>query len=119
MEIDSRYDGSLNHKDVPAILRGVIQRRVKEIQKKAAKLQDSRLVTECRQASNQNLSFANLLSKAYAIRVVADYHPTTLVKFTSSRFELSGVSVNEAHEWVQLASIWSSAVLGVIRQENA
>lgn len=119
VEIDSKYENSLKHKEVPEMLRGSIQKRIKGIEKKARRLDDSRLVTECRQASNQNLSFAEVLSKAYATRVVADYNPNTQVNFDSPRFELSGVSVNEAHDWVQIASVWSAAVLGVIRQENA
>lgn len=119
VEIDSKYESSLSHKEIPSMLRGMIQRRIKGIQKKASRLDDSRLVTECRQASSQNLSFADVLSKAYAIRVVADYNPHTQVKFNPPRFELSGVSVNEAHDWAQLASVWSTAVLSVIRQENA
>lgn len=117
--IDQKYEHSLKHKEIPDMLRGSIQRRIKKIEKKAIKLDDSRLVAECRQASHQNLSFADVLSKAYAIRVVADYNPNTQVNFNPDRFELSGVSVNEAHDWTQLASVWSSAVLGVIRQENA
>lgn len=119
VEIDSKYQHTLSHKEIPEMLRGKIQKRIKAIQRKASRLDDARLVSECKQASSQNLKFAEVLSKAYAIRVVADYNPDTQVDFTSPRFQLSGVSVNEAHDWNQLASVWSSAVLGVLRQENA
>jgi len=119
VEIDAKYEDSLKHKEIPGMLRGSIHKRIGKIMKKASKLDDTRLVAECRQASSQNLSFAEVLSKAYAIRVVADYNPHTQVKFNPPRFELSGVSVNEAHSWAQLASVWSAAVLRVIRQENA
>lgn len=117
--IDRKYEHSLKHKEIPSMLRATVQKRIKAIEKKAHKLDDTKLVTECKQASSQNLSFAQVLEKAYAIRVVADYNPGTLVSFNKPRFELSGVSVNEAHNWPELATVWSSAVLGVIRQENA
>lgn len=119
VQIDNRYRNSLNHKDVPALLRNTIQKRIKTIQKKADKLGDSSLVKECRQAGSQNLSFALVLEKAYATRVVADYNPDTAVDFRSVRFTLSGVEVTDAHDWLEKANLWSSIVQNIIRQENA
>ncbi|NVK97501.1 hypothetical protein KQ247_13925 [Ruegeria pomeroyi] len=119
VSIDRKYESSLNHKGVPDLLRGVIQKRIKAIQKKADKLGDQLLVKDCRQANSRNLKFANTLEKAYAIRVVADYTPETAVDFRSSRFSLSGVAVTEAHDWLGEATLWASLLLDVIRQENA
>lgn len=119
VRVDSKYKDSLNHRGAPDFLRGTIQKRIKAIEKKANKLGDAPLVSECRQASSQNLSFAETLEKAYAIRVVADYTPETAVDFRSDRFTLSGVAVTEAHDWLAKANLWSSVILNIIRQENA
>ncbi|WP_131821805.1 hypothetical protein [Salipiger marinus] len=119
INIDSKYEGNIKHKNIPEILRGTIQRRIKALQRKADKLGDVSLVQGCRQASSINLGFAETLEKAYAIRVVADYTPETLVDFRSARFKLSGVPVTEAHEWVAKAEHWSIIVLAIVRQENA
>ncbi len=119
VDIDKKYENSLNHKGVPELLRGTIQKRIKAIQKKADKLGDVSLVNDCRQASSQNLTFALMLEKAYAIRVVADYTPETAVDFRSDRFTLSGVAVTDAHDWLSKANLWSSLLLNVVRQENA
>lgn len=118
VEIDKKYEHSLNHKDIPILLRSNIQKRISAIRRKADKLGDYSLVTECHQASSRNLKFASILEKAYAIRVVADYTPDTAVDFRSDRFTLSGVPVTEAHDWLAQATLWSSLILNVVRQEN-
>lgn len=118
VNVDKKYESSLNHKGIPELLRGTIQKRIKAIQRKASKLGDAQLVKDCLQASSQNLTFAEILEKAYAIRVVADYTPETAVDFRSDRFSLSGVAVTEAHEWLAKANLWSSLLLNVVRQEN-
>ena len=83
--VDQKYDASLNHKGIPELLKGTVQRRIKAIQKKASKLGDTSLVTDCRQTGSQNLALAVMLEKAYATRVVADYTPQTPVDFRSDR----------------------------------
>lgn len=119
VKIDKKYENSLNHKGIPELLRGTIQKRIKATQRKASKLGDSTLVRECQHASSQNLTFAQVLEKAYAIRVVADYTPETAVDFRSDRFTLSGVAVTEAHDWLEKANIWASLISNIVRQENA
>lgn len=118
VHIDKKYDAP-NHKGIPDLLKGPIQKRIKSIQKKADRLGDTSLVNDCRKANSQNLEFAEILEKAYAIRVVADYTPETAVDFRSNRFTLSGVAVTEAHDWVAKAKIWSLQLINVVRQENA
>lgn len=119
VSIDAKYANSLSHKNVPDLLKGTIQKKLKTIQRKAARLDDTKLVNECHQASSQNLDFANVLEKAYATRVVADYTPTTAVDFRSPRFTLTGVTVTEADGWLSKADLWSTIILSVIRQDNA
>jgi hypothetical protein len=116
--IDDKYANSLTHKGIPELLKGTVHKRIKAIQRKADKLGDVALVKDCQQASSQNLSFAAILEKAYAIRVVADYTPATAVDFRSDRFTLSGVTVTEAHNWLSKADLWASLILNVIRQDN-
>ena len=118
VDIDDKYTKSLNHKGIPELLRGTVHKRIKAIQRKADRLGDVALVKDCRQASSQNLTFATIVEKAYAICVVADYTPAAEVDFRSDRFTLSGVAVTEAHDWLSKAELWASLVLNVIRQEN-
>ena len=118
-QIDPSYGHSLNHKQIPEMLCGSIHRRIKDIRKRASKLDDADLVKNCDMASRENLAFAEVLRTAYAIRVVADYEPQISVSFEHSRFKLQSVSITDAHGWFEHASVWSSAVLDVIRQENA
>jgi len=90
----------LPHKSYPEILRGKIAKKFNASKNRANKNGDYELIPKLDSGSRAAAALANLMEKANAARVVADYKPTEEVDFASAeRFSLRSIEITEAHEW--------------------
>jgi hypothetical protein len=103
----------LKHASIPETLRGTVQKEIKRLLGKANKNGDHQLVQLCLSAKSASLNLADLLEKAYAARVVADYNPEIEVKFSETQFELNDVSVSIARTWPHRASAYMNSIATV------
>lgn len=88
------------HKGYPELLKGSVVRKFKQARARAVRLSDHEAVSTFAAGISATLSLATLMETAYAIRIVADYHPLELVDFhSSSRFSLKSIGITEAHTW--------------------
>lgn len=109
--------GRLPHADYPGLLRGQISTVLSKGRKKAMKLQDQGLISQCSRASEAARNLANLMASGNATRVVADYQPEIPVNFSfSGRFTLNSVDITEAHQWPERAKAWAKEVENAWRQ---
>lgn len=91
---------SLNHAGIPDLLTGEILKTIKTIRKRGLRFNDSETVLICNQAEASAHELARIMKKANYVRVAADYNPDIKVTPDShGRFQLSFVTVTEAHEW--------------------
>ena len=106
----------LPHADYPGVLRGAIPKRFKIEQKKAIKSGDFVLEKQIRAGIDAAKALANILEKANATRVAADYSVIPVSFVGSDRFSLNSVEITEAHSWLSKVSAFSVAIGGVWRQ---
>ena len=91
---------SRNHKDYPNILRNSVNKVLTNEQKKARRRNDYDLVYKITRAKHASIEIAELMNKAYAVRVIADYEPQVGVTFENTdRFSLSDIDITTAHNW--------------------
>jgi hypothetical protein len=110
----------LPHGDYPSVLKGTVKGRIDAGRKQAQRSGDADAITLCQRANAATHELANLMSTAYASRVVADYRPEILIAFgAGGRFQLNAVDVNDAHQWPDRARIWTAEILAAWRQTNA
>ena len=92
--------GTAAHKTVPMLLRGQVGKEIRKINARARKLNDTATIQLCDRATAAIARLAGTMEQANAVRIVADYEPSTVVVFSNStRFSLNQVSVNDAHSW--------------------
>ena len=91
---------SARHKDYPTILKNSIKKELTKEQKKARRRNDHDLVNKIIRAKHALAEIAELMTQAYAVRIVADYEPQVEVKFISAdRFSLIEIDITTAHNW--------------------
>lgn len=99
------------HKSIPELLTGQVLDRIKRHRKRAARLDDNESMNICSRAEASAKALASLMREAYAVRVVADYNPDTLVvPDNRARFRLYGVPVTAAHDWLARARQHGQAI---------
>lgn len=108
---------ALPHKSYPGILTGQLVKLLKSEKKKAVKNEDYRLINAIESAISAANNFANLIESAYAVRVVADYKPDIKVNFSGEdRFDLQGMQITSAHNWLDRAKLWKDSILYAWKQ---
>jgi len=106
----------LPHKSMPELLRGSVQKKVRNIRKQARKISDMQLISRCERLVSFNENLASTLERANGVRKIADYEPDKPVIFhRDERFKLNGISINDAHAWHALVDEWSRDFLIVMR----
>jgi hypothetical protein len=104
------------HKSMPELLRGSVQKKVRDIKKQARKISDTQLLSRCERLALFNETLASTLEQANGVRKIADYEPDKPVIFhRDKRFQLNGISINDAHAWHALVDEWSRDFLIVMR----
>lgn len=104
--------GHLAHQDYPAILSGSIVKSLKKDRSSAQKNSDYALLNKIESAISASKNFSELMQRAYATRVVADYQPHEKICFTDNeRFYLKGMSITEAHSWLSRATLWRDTII--------
>lgn len=78
-------------------------KKIAAIKIKASQVDDQRAVDICKAAKAGINDLSRLMTDAYAIRVIADYHPETPVELHEERFALDRTSITTAHRWVERA----------------
>jgi len=107
----------LAHQDYPAILSGSIVKSFKKDRSIAQKNNDYNLFNKIESAISASKNFSELMHRAYATRVVADYQPHEKINFTDNeRFYLNGMSITEAHNWLSRATLWRDTIIDAWRQ---
>lgn len=93
--------GELAHASIPEMLKGSIQKKLKNGRIQAIKSNDTELIKLCSRAIAATEALAKLLDEGRATRVTADYHPEIPVNFLTSRgdFQLNTVAVSDAQSW--------------------
>lgn len=119
-EMDSKWS-HLAHKNYPEVLTGEsIMKQFQKEKKRAEKNSDYALNEKLDKAIRAVKALSSLMSKAYVVRVVADYEPSEAVNFISGeRFSLKSVDITEAHSWNNKAEIWIKDIQQAWRQINA
>ncbi|WP_186129797.1 hypothetical protein [Burkholderia gladioli] len=111
---------TMAHAGVPEVLRGTVQRELKQGMRKALKLSDSEVVSLCERAKSAVLDLADLMERGYAIRVAADYHPEISVDFSDgSNFKLNTVTVRDARTWPSRAEVFMGVIVSAWKQVHA
>lgn len=106
------------HAAIPNHLRTAIRRLVKSQLDKAVKQelvtisQKSRLLTALKIATDE---LANLLTEAYAVRIVADYQPEIPIIVEEKVIILDGNKLTLASKWPSRANMYCSKILKVWR----
>mgnify|MGYP001040464198 CR=1 FL=1 len=108
------------HKDCPIILKETMKKIYKSAKKRAHKNNDTDLVKILDSAIPALHSLSEIMTKAGAIRITADYYPEERVNFTTAnRFSLKNVDISEAHEWDQKIGILINTIRSAWKQINA
>lgn len=112
--------GRLAHKSYPETLRGSVIKELTKARTRAVKRNDREFVLLLEGAIRATKALANLIEKAYGVRVVADYEPDELVTFsTQDRFSLKNINITEAHGWDSQVAMWILAIATAWKQLNA
>ena len=91
---------STNHKDYPVILNRLIKKELTREQERALRRNDHDLVNKIKKAKYALNEMADLMTQAYAVRIVADYKPEVPVDFKNAeRFSLFTIDITTAHNW--------------------
>lgn len=107
------------HKSIPELLKGSITRNFKDGKLRAKKNGDFGLIPKLKYGILSAAALANLMEKANATRVVADYEPTEPVIFSSAkRFALRNIEITDAHEWEASVRVWANSIREAWRQAN-
>jgi hypothetical protein len=111
-ELDSKW-AEPSHSGIPDLLRKTIVKKVKLSINKAVKLgtidpgEALKLEATIMTAANE---LANLLSAAYAVRVIADYEPEVQIIKKGKVFSLNNESITRAKNWPNQASIYTTSI---------
>jgi hypothetical protein len=101
----------LSHASYPDVLAGTIQKKIKSFRRRAMKIPDADAIKVCNEAISAIKNLTELITRAYATRVAADYHPEIPIEDKSGgRFVLNTVGITEAHSWPD-KTIFFSAVI--------
>jgi hypothetical protein len=88
------------HSQTPGYLTGSIQRELSNFRSKSMRRGNADAVRVSSEGISAIQSLSDLLTRSYAVRVVADYQPEVRVALADgSRFTLQSTSINEAHSW--------------------
>jgi hypothetical protein len=111
---------TMAHADIPGVLRGTVQRELKQGRMRAQKTADKEVITLCSRALAAVADLADLMEKGYATRVTADYHPEISVDFSSGvDFKLNTIAVGAAKTWPSRAAVLVGAITSAWKQLNA
>lgn len=107
----------LPHKDIPLLLKGEIKRSLKRGLQDAKKLSDGDVVRQCSKAIEAADELAELTTRAYGVRVTADYNPEIRVSFDEKgTFSLNAIAVDEAKRWPYKARALVPAIISAWSQ---
>ena len=107
------------HKSYPEVLKGSITKNFKTAKWRANKNGDYALIPKLDGGIRASAALANLVEKANAVRVIADYEPSEFVNFeTAERFSLKSVEITEAHNWESSVKILTDSIFEAWRQIN-
>jgi hypothetical protein len=108
---------SLAHKAFPEVLEGQIIDRLKGGKRSAIKAGDKELTRICSVAIDAAKDLASLMKEGYAVRIVADYDPSSRIAFSgNSDFSLNSITISQAKRWAPKARILSGQVVQAWRQ---
>ncbi len=105
------------HKGCPTLLKTTITKKFRTAKSRARKNSDSVLISKLESGIHAAAELANVMERAYAARIVADYEPSEAVNFTSAeRFSLKSIEITEAHEWNGSVQTWTTSIWEAWRQ---
>ena len=103
--------GEMAHKSIPEVLRGQITSHFSKGISVARRTSDPQTLKLCSSAKMAASELADLLEKAYKVRVTADYFPEIKVNYSdSSMYALNSVSINDARMWPNRAEAFARSV---------
>lgn len=112
--IDSKW-AEPAHKVIPDILRSAVLKKFKsQLKKNLLPTAQGHELSIQTQAAASNL--ANLLDRAYQLRILADYHPEIRVTKDHSVLTLDKTKSSEAATWPREAQKYSGILLNVTRK---
>lgn len=107
----------LAHKDIPPLLKGEIKKTLKRGLQDAKRLSDGDVVKQCSKAIEAADELAELTTRAYGVRVTADYNPEIRVSFNErGTFSLNAIAVDEAKKWPYKARALVPAIISAWSQ---
>jgi hypothetical protein len=111
---------TMAHAGIPEVLRGTVQRELKQGRTRAQRASDQEVVALCSRALAAVADLAKLMEKGYATRVTADYHPEIPVDFSGGQsFKLNTIGVDDARAWPNRAQVLVGAITSAWKQVNA
>lgn len=111
---------TMAHAGIPEVLRGTVQRELKQGRYRAQRASDTEVVALCSRALAAVSALADLMERGYATRVAADYHPEIPVDFSSGPdFKLNTIAVVDARTWPSRARVLVGTITSAWKQVNA
>jgi len=93
-----------SHSALPKELTGSILREIKQLKKKANRLHDWEIVSQCDVCIHHIHQLSELLESAYGLRVIADYEPEiTATIDVGGTITLGDKKISDAKHWVEQA----------------
>ena len=94
-----------------------VSKDIVRFRKLAQKVSDAELINLCQRAKSAVHELADLLTRSYAVRVVADYNLEIPIDFSAAdRFRLNGIEITEAHQWPEKAKTFCCSVSDLWKQ---
>lgn len=105
------------HAHIPSLLKKTVCKELKRARYNAQKIGDKKLVSQINSATAAVEQLAEIMKRAYGVRVVADYEQNEHVSFDRSpRFSLRSIDISDAHEWEQKTQVLCTNVSKVWNQ---
>lgn len=117
-ELDTKW-AKQPHSAIPDLLRKAIVKKVKENIQRSMKLgtidygEGLKLQATLKVAANE---LANMMSAAYAIRIIADYEPDIKIVKIGTVFSLEKELITTARHWSNQASSYTTSIRKVWRE---
>ena len=114
----SPKDRTARHKAIPAILKR-LSRNIRRSVRKSLAARGTGWPSSERELSNVSRflnEYADLLTRSYGVRCVADYHPELKITEKTGSILLDNTTLSEAQNWPQRADSLSGAITKICRQ---
>lgn len=109
--VEFEPDSSRSHSSVPEMLTGSIHKELNNFRKSLMRRPDPETIRQFNVALAALNSLADLMRRANAARVAADYNPhIPVVPESAERFSLASTNITEAHDWPTKARLLTGQV---------